>query len=136
MRCVSSATCTFVEPVSDLLAPCLETISVLASFVRPISPPCRQSQQSAGSRRKAAAAVAGQGSSRLSEERPTQTALRDEDSEQTEGQQIREVEPLGPADRSEVERAEELVRVVEGRNAHEPLQAVRIGRDREEGRRE
>src|SRR6266540_3295498 len=114
MRCVSSATCTLVEPVSVLLAPCFLTISCLASFVRLMSPPGRQSQQSAGSRRKAAAAVAGQGSNLLLEQELADAPLRDQQPKRAQGNEIGDVNDLVPANHPQVECSQELDGVVEG----------------------
>src|SRR6185295_4043231 len=136
MRFVRRATCTLVEPVSVWLAPCCWTISCLTSFVRPISPPYRQSQQSAGSRRKAAAAVGGQGSNDLLQEELAEASLGDVETAAPERRQIGDAHELSRPYGPESECAQELDRVVERRAADDPLSRRRIGRDREESRRE
>src|SRR5919202_3792501 len=100
MRCVRSATCTFVEPVSDSLAPCWRTMSSLASFVRLISlllvSPSNPSEADGKPRLRSP-----QGSSDLLEQKLADPASGDAQTDGAEERGIDNVYELVPADRTE-----------------------------------
>src|SRR5262245_54900548 len=116
MRVVSNATCTLVDPVSVLLAPCFETISCLASFVRlmrllclvsPSNPPeaggkprLRHEQGSNPTSdclcRRWAYPAAAFASECLLQEKPADAPPRDRETDHAEDGQVHEVDALVP----------------------------------------